>query len=40
VYVPLKEARDGTDWARVLRVTAALASVLASTVAIIVALQS
>jgi len=39
VFVPMNEPREATDWARLIGVTAALASVLASTVAIIVALR-
>jgi protein involved in polysaccharide export with SLBB domain len=39
VFVPSKEPREAMNWAQVIGVTAALASVLASTVAIIVALQ-
>jgi protein involved in polysaccharide export with SLBB domain len=39
VFVPTKPPREAMNWAQVIGVTAALASVLASTVAIIVALQ-
>ncbi|MGH2610989.1 MAG: hypothetical protein ACRDHF_18055 [Tepidiformaceae bacterium] len=37
VFVPAKDPAEKTDWAAVLGVTAALASVLARTVAVIVA---
>ena len=39
VFVPEKEPREPMNWAQVIGITATLASVLASTVAIIVALQ-
>jgi protein involved in polysaccharide export with SLBB domain len=39
VFVPTKPPRGETNWAQILGITAALASVLASTVAVIVALQ-